>query len=207
MSGVYVGVIGSAGRGADAKAMTSEIFGLMCQEAKRIIAEDWKHINEQKSCDGLPEAHLRLTLVSGGSAWSDHVAVHLYLYDPLFAKAKLLLYLPCKFVNDAFVDEQAWHTNAKTLNSLHNEFSTKLGRSSLADLKSAKEKGAQFDTSGRGFLARNLLLGKKATHLIAFSFANGAEPTDGGTAHTWKHATTPTSNRRHVPIKSLNNKK
>lgn len=194
-----VGVIGSAGRGADAKLMSGALFNRMCEEASKVILGNWKLTNEGADSNGEG-----LTLVSGGSAWCDHIAVHLFLHDPRFSKAKLLLFLPCRFVGATFVDEQSWHTNAKTLNQLHANFSKTVGYSSLGELKAAKEKGATFDSSGRGFFARNLLLGKKATHLIAFSFSdNELSPSDGGTAHTWKNAVAPSTNRRHIPIKSL----
>jgi hypothetical protein len=50
-----------------AAAKMTALFGLMCESALKAIAADWKLAPET------------VRLVSGGSAWADHVAVRLYL--------------------------------------------------------------------------------------------------------------------------------
>jgi hypothetical protein len=191
---VPVAVIGTAGRDSGAgshKQLDAVAFRKMCDAAVRVMVEEWKlDVN-------------KVTLVSGGSAWSDHVAVDLFLNNPLFTHSKLVLYLPCKFINGHFADEQAWHTCGKTLNQLHKQFSDKLGRSTLGDLELAVKRGATLDSTGRGFFARNLKVGKVAHYMIAFSAASGNQPSDGGTVHTWRNATTPPTNRKHISLSSI----
>lgn len=190
---IRVAVIGTAGRdsgAANSKQLDATVFQKMCAVTTQIMVEDWKLDLTQ------------VTLVSGGSAWSDHVAVQLFLHNPLFASSKLLLFLPCKFIDGKFVDEQAWHHCGKTLNELHAQFSAKLGHSTLQDIELAVKRGATLDSSGRGFFARNLKVGR-SDYMIALSAATGDRPSDGGTAHTWRNATTVSANRKHVSLSKL----
>src|SRR6185437_11854761 len=76
-----VAIIGSAGRGNDSAKMNKPLFEAMCQEARRVISEDWK----------LRPDHDRL--VSGGAAWSDHVAIQI-AKGGVFGD--IALHLPCK---------------------------------------------------------------------------------------------------------------
>lgn len=55
---VTVGIIGSAGRKADAKKMTQQIFNKMLAKAKELITQNFKL--------DLSQVHL----VSGGAAWA-----------------------------------------------------------------------------------------------------------------------------------------
>lgn len=191
---VRVAIIGTAGRESGAgssKQLDANVFRKMCEAAMRVMVDEWK-LDLSK-----------VTLVSGGSAWSDHVAVELFLHDTRCSSSKLALYLPCKFVDGQFKDEQSWHRCGKTLNQLHTHFSTKLGRSSLNDITLAAKRGATLDSSGRGFFGRNLKVGQVANYMIAFSAATGSQPSDGGTAHTWANASTPHTNRKHISLTSL----
>src|SRR5687767_5866354 len=81
---VRVAIVGSAGRNEDASKMSQERFQTMCSKADNIITEDWKMERSQ------------VILVSGGSAFADHVAVRLWLEKPS-AYAGLELHLPCEF--------------------------------------------------------------------------------------------------------------
>jgi hypothetical protein len=186
-----VAIIGTAGRGADADSLLSrETFERMARRASEIILNEWKFDTSA------------LTLVSGGSAWCDHVAVDLFLNDAKFQHSKLLLYLPCKF-SKKFIDEKSWHGCGSVLNELHQNFSAKLGRSSLADIQLASQKaGATIDATSCGFFARNIRVGR-VDRMIAFSAGAGNRPTDGGTAHTWKNSSTPQAYKRHISLQSL----
>ena len=66
-----VAIVGAAGRGADAQRLTAAHFSAMVTVARCIIRQVW----------GLspPQVHL----VSGGSSWTDHVAVALYVQSIL----------------------------------------------------------------------------------------------------------------------------
>jgi hypothetical protein len=188
----WVAVIGTAGQRGDATRLSREVFDKMCARAAAIVLDEWK----------LPPANL--TLVSGGSAWSDHVAVHLFLRDNRFSSCRLHLFLPCRFQNGKFADEKSWHHCGDVLNDLHRSFSDKAGLNSLSDLQQcAAHRSATLDCTSRGFFARNIRVARKATRLIAFSTQSGPRPIDGGTAHTWKHATAPAHLRRHISTQAL----
>ena len=60
-----VGIIGSAGRRADAKKMTKEIYHAMVDKAEEIITQHFKL--------DLKKVHL----VSGGAAWAGKFGVQL----------------------------------------------------------------------------------------------------------------------------------
>lgn len=148
-------------------------------------------------------------LVSGGAAWSDHIAVSLFLRgDPTFY-AQLTLHLPCKLVQDsssssfAFSDTKVndWRVNpGATANSYHRKFSSVIRRDSLAELHDAESKGALFLVHN-GFHARNAEVAK-STYVIAFSWAEGDAPDDGGTKQTWEKATA-ARKKIHVPLSTL----
>lgn len=128
-----------------------------------------------------------ITLVSGGAAWIDHLAVALYL-NQTNVKLGLILNLPCNwdFNKHQFVDNgnNNWHLNpGKTSNYYHQQFSQKLGCNTLMQLEEAI-KTANVKVYN-GFHARNNEIAN-ATVLIAFTWAEGEEPKNGGTAHTWR---------------------
>src|SRR5437762_12801680 len=105
---VRVAIIGSAGRNGDDKWMSPEAWKHMLQETRRQIEQVWKLDPKQ------------VGLVSGGSAFSDHVAVHFYVH-PTNATAyrHLHLYLPCGF-DHVF---NSSHMCGQRLNQLHKQFS------------------------------------------------------------------------------------
>ncbi|HLX54502.1 MAG TPA: hypothetical protein VKR58_11200, partial [Aquella sp.] len=86
---VRIAIIGTAGRkipdDISPKVLTKELFFRMVISADYLI----------KSLYTLREVEL----VSGGSAWSDHIAVFLYLY---FDYPKLTIYTPSEFTVDGF---------------------------------------------------------------------------------------------------------
>lgn len=63
----HVAIIGSSGRGVDVEGMDDALLMAMRDEAFRVITEVW--------C----LSPRNVVLVSGGSSWSDFVAVRLYL--------------------------------------------------------------------------------------------------------------------------------
>ena len=62
---ITVSIIGTAGRSLKYK-LTKELFFKMCHSAFNIITDEFK-LNPNNVC-----------LVSGGAAWSDHIAIKLY---------------------------------------------------------------------------------------------------------------------------------
>jgi len=186
---VRVAIIGTAGRGEDVKRMLDKsMYNRMVQKCAQIILDEWK----------LDPSNL--TFVSGGSAWSDHCAVDLFLYDERFKASQLILYLPCQFKIDKFQDEKSWHTCGQTLNALHATFSTAIKRSTLDDIGQIEKRGGVLDCKNRGFFARNVKVGQVSDYMIALSSSKGVSPNDGGTAHTWKNSKTVNTQRKHVSL-------
>lgn len=183
---VFVGIIGSAGRKQkDRQCLTKLAYKRMCTEAERIITDefklDWSHV----------------TLVSGGAAWSDHVAVTLF---EKHKTCKLQLFFPCEFKNNVFVSNS-------TANQYHAQFSRVMDMNSRLQLTTAMGKqGCEVDMTSQGFLDRNTRIAKKSQFMIAFT-RNGAEPNDGGTGNTWSKCTMDITQRRVVSISGLARKR
>src|SRR5579883_288211 len=116
-----VSIIGTAGRSH--KDPTSAMYGKMIASA----------INYLRTIPG------NIILVSGGAAWSDHVAVHLYLQRQQYSLpiVELRLYLPCAFdlTTKRYVDTVAsdWRVNPGIIsNTYHQQFSHAINTDSMA---------------------------------------------------------------------------
>ncbi len=173
-------VIGTAGRGSDADRMSLQLYDAMY--ARTVAAmRDW---------------NVR-ALVSGGAAWADHLAVRAFLEGEADT---LRLFLPARFEGGRFAGPPA--DAARTANHYHSEFSRRIGVETLGQILEEGRKGAVV-SSHAGFKTRNLEVAAAATHVLAFTFGAGREPSpvcpddeafgsafeaglkDGGTAHTW----------------------
>jgi len=141
-----ISIIGSAGRGSDAKLVSATRFAAMvdaADEAVRNAKYDWGSIE----------------LCSGGASFSDHVAVALFLRHP---EAKLRLFLPCAWVSEppSYLDTGSadWRVNpGRMSNGYHRLFSAKLGVNSLAQIEQVRGMvGCVIDTSSTGFHSRKL---------------------------------------------------
>lgn len=144
-------------------------------------------------------------LVSGGAAWSDHVAVVLYLEG---RAQDLTLFVPAPFVGLGlgFRDTGNWDWRSnpgKTSNYYHKSFSKTTNRDSFRELESARLRGANFDSSRSGFHQRNTEIARNSDVMIAFSWSDSEQPEDGGTADTWSKFRG--EKRRHVPLFTLAN--
>ncbi len=208
-----VSIIGTAGRNEDGPKMSADVFCRMCETARRVITVDWK----------LPPNAVRL--VSGGSAWADHVAIRLYL-DSVFNHcidekaappfAGLTVYLPCALDRSNPKSPRAvdtgstdWQTNpGRVLNQLHAAFATKLGStaSPYADMIAAEAMGAALVSSAKGFHNRNSLVAR-SDFVLAFTWGTSPDyPKDGGTLDTWQKAKKVKRTRglmRHIPLHTL----
>lgn len=192
MAHAHVAIIGTAGRDR-AERLTPALFAGMTRAAAGIIKDTF----------GLDPA--ATTLISGGAAWADHVAVALYLEGGV---AGLTLYTPCAFQDgsNGYADTGVidWRANpGGTANYYHRRFSKCLGRNTLGELGAARERGATFDASHPGFHARNSEVARVATHMIALTWAEGATPADGGTLDTWKKCPLPADKKVHVSLGGL----
>lgn len=177
-----VSIIGTAGRGDYGKMMTSALYTKMIEKSKAIL-DEWK-IGQ-------------ISLVSGGAAWSDHVAVQLFLEG--YVK-KLTLHLPCEFKDGKYFETwDNWQNPGKSANTYHTRFSDKLKRNTLEEIQKAIDLGATVVVH-KGFYARNSKVAL-SSYLIAFSWSEGNTPTDGGTLDTWNKSKS--KNKRHVSLQSL----
>lgn len=174
-----LGIIGTAGRKDDKEKLSCQIYELMCDAAQAVIkSRNYTH------------------LVSGGAAWSDHVAVSMVLRDVVPAD-HLTLHLPAAFINNRFDDRSQ---DGRTANFYHLSFLQKSGIDGLAEIAEAVRRGAILTVNPKGFLARNIEVANDSDGLLAFTFGNGppwkikvyedvsaraAGLKDGGTAHTF----------------------
>ncbi|AYV85759.1 MAG: hypothetical protein Satyrvirus37_4 [Satyrvirus sp.] len=164
-----LGIIGISGRTEnDINRLSPEHMVLMANKIGSYIK------------DVIKTSPKNIILVSGGSAWADHVAVQLFLTKKF---ANLELYLPTTFD----VDKKKFITTSsegRTLNFLHNQCYKKIEIDVLDELAKAIKRGAQVCIYD-GFLSRNTMIAKNVDYLVAFTFENDC-PKSGGTYDTWK---------------------
>jgi hypothetical protein len=168
-------IIGTAGRGNDGFKLSKSHFDLMYNISNELIS-DFKSNNLNVD-----------TLVSGGAAYADHVAVKLYLNNII---PNLILHLPCNFDLNEIIYKNAYYSkglkNTATIeniiNGYHRAFSRKVGFNSLLDIKLAIEKGAKTSISN-SFKARNIKVAS-ADMVLAMTFGQNEYVKPGGTSHT-----------------------
>lgn len=180
-TGRTVAIIGTAGRDKD-KPMTAQLWECMVDNARRQVRP-----ND--------------TLVSGGAAWADHLAVRLFLDG---AVSGLVLHLPAPLGSDGFAGPQR-DSAGSAANYYHSLFQKATGVDGLAEIRLAIEKGAKVthQPAGPGYGAmftRNALVAKAADIVIAYTFGEGDTPADGGTKNTWDQVK---GERIHVPLLRL----
>ena len=168
-----IAVVGTSGnkKNENNNLLSKAIFDSMVNETKQLISNYCR----DKS---------KITLISGGSAWADHIAVILFLNGEC---GNLKLHFPCEWNNNEFSDAKVvnWIYNpGGTLNYYHNNFSNIMGYNTLTDISNALNKGAIY-TISKGFHARNSLIAE-SDYLIAFTWSKTSQPDDGGTMDTWK---------------------
>lgn len=165
---IRLAVIGTSGKvPQDAQRLDIKHMIWMADMVKTYITEVLKMDNSN------------VILVSGGSAWSDHVAVRLFLEGGF---GGLELYLPARFnvKNKKYINS----FYGRTLNQLHAKCQEKTGMDVFTDLARVNSKKDVRITLGTSFTARNTLIARNCDHMIAFTFREG-DPTRGGTANTW----------------------
>jgi hypothetical protein len=158
-----LGVIGTAGRNDDLKKLDSDTWKFMKSSVAKLV--------ETTGCD---------ILVSGGAAWSDHLAVDLYLKNS--AHLGVNLHLPCTFSEGQF---DPTHPCGKVLNRHHKNFSEKLGVDTLLQIGEAISLGSNVTVSD-SFMDRNTKIAKDSDVLLAFTYGNGKDLKKGGTHDTFE---------------------
>lgn len=140
-------------------------------------------------------------LVSGGAAWADHLAVHLFLDGHV---GGLELFLPAPMVDGEF-DPSIPESAASAANYYHGKFKAATGVDGLAEISVAIDMGAtvSFEPAAPGYramFARNAKVARRSTGAIAYTFGEGDEPADGGTQDTWNQIKGP---KTHVALGAL----
>jgi hypothetical protein len=154
-------IVGTAGRGSDASRLTLPVWNDM----KRTV---YRFVKERGYTD----------VISGGSAYSDHLAVGLFNAGIV---TSLILALPCEF--DWHASQFIGNREGRRLNDLHRWFGEVIGKSPLEEIKTALYRGAEVIVDN-GFHARNSIVANRADAVIAFTFGHGPVLDDGGTADT-----------------------
>lgn len=184
-----LGIIGTAGRGDDAALLNFSLYDRMYQLVERAVSD-------MLVLDG---DMMPFTLISGGAAWSDHLAVLFFLLNrERYPNMALRLELPAKFDTKRreFVSEGG--RSASTANLYHRKMSSVLwGREndngSLDDIAAivllSKEPDSLItvtttpDTYGFGsFFKRNAEVARLSTCLMAFTSGgpNGTTAPESG---------------------------
>lgn len=191
-----ISIIGTAGRQGAERHLNKTVFSKMVAAAERIITEDWKLDPSQ------------VELVSGGAAWSDHVAVRLWspgLLLPSGASPRLTLHLPARWDHRAMRFDNSTEAG-RTSNHHHRLFSRALGEEdvSLKELGGAIALGATVVDSYAGFLERNNAVAR-SDRMIAFGIEAGEPPKRSGTGYTWSRcrAGKGSEGRKYVRIGDL----
>jgi hypothetical protein len=196
---VTLGVIGTAGR---KERMTKEHFVFMVERTKKAIAA----IKQATGAEAV-------RLVSGGAAWSDHVAVSLFMAGEVDA---ISLHLGAQLEGNAFTVKQA-NDAGDVMNKYHRQFSLAMtdgqdANWSLEDIQGLsyiyhqdpRDERIQFTFQNgeiKGLFDRNTLIAKDSDFLIAFTF--GEKGPIGGTKDTYdKYLAMGKKNARHVSLNS-----
>lgn len=177
-----VSIIGTAGR-SSTEPLSLDLYLKAVEHVRQLVVQ-W---TDPKTT----------TLVSGGAAWMDHIAVGLYQQG--FAPG-LELHFPAPW-RPGELQFDPTHFSGKTANYYHRRFSARLGAdpaASLRGLQEALNRGAQHSVHV-GFKARNVPV-SQADLLIALTWGTTA-PSSTGTLHTWNLAQK--STRIHVCLSSF----
>lgn len=163
--GKTIAIIGTAGR---SQVPTLEEWNNMIRDAKsRVNPND--------------------TLISGGAAFADHVAVKLFLEGKVKG---LKLRLPAKIENNRFIGK--YGTAGGTANYYHDKFSKIIGTNTIAEIQQAIDKGAEVtyetELSNKAMFIRNEKVANESDSMIAYTYGGDSEPADGGTKDTWNKA-------------------
>ncbi len=192
-----VSIVGSAGRGADAKKMNPALWDRMVENALSQIYIGWQLGPGVE----LLKRHEDIVIVSGGAAFADHVAISVHLQEP---DTELRLWIPCEWDTEGacFADDgtRNWRKNpGGTANYYHRQFAKAMGLERNHTLKTL-DKLRDCMSVKHGFKPRNTEVAK-SDYLIAFTWGESDVPKDGGTKDTWDKATDAT--KIHFPLGAL----
>ena len=177
---VKIAVIGTAGR--QGVKLTLDDYNKMYERLKEYLLQFNKN---------------EIELISGGAAWSDHLAVRAYLDRKV---TKLTLYLPCEWD----CEKNRYYeviNDGKMSNIYHENFRKETGIDAPDQITQAILSGATIDESSMGCLNRNNKVANDCDKMIAFTMSDTNTPPKGGTQYTWNRAKT--TDKLHISIGSL----
>jgi hypothetical protein len=177
------------------KINANELYDLACKKVSECISY-LGHSVDKTATFGSENADQNIELVSGGSAWADHIAVTLFRKNR-HAGMKLKLFLPCRINENGFYGNMC----AKTLNERHKKFSKEVFGAqqinfSLNELYELVAHARLWSTPSKlvtepqlscvidmnGFKSRNSKIAEHCDYLIAVIASDDFSP---GTRDTW----------------------
>lgn len=162
-------IIGTAGRGDDGVKLSSDpSYWRTMKAVGQIVTSTLK-------------PHGLTGLVSGGAAYADHVAIALFLDGWV---DHLTLHFPTAWKDKRYQSTFLANDPGNVANHYHQLFSRANALDSLGEIDRVIALGATVHVNAGGFKARNSDVANEADALLAFTFGNGAEVKDGGTADT-----------------------
>jgi len=197
-----IAIIGTAGRGESINFLNKEKYLSLLKTLDECITYEMEtRINEDS-----------FTLVSGGAAWMDHLAIDLFMmYNDIYSyfpnkihninkPVKLILHLPEKFNFDTCIFEET--KTGKIANYYHYIFSKIMGNSSFHDLSHVlTEDNCTYTTSNNFFVRNKLIANELEKDDMVFALTIGKnEPIDGGTKHTWDLISDEIIDKVHISI-------
>ena len=166
--GLALAIIGTAGRDKT-KPFTRRLWEAMCEDARDRV-----------------RTHGFQTVVSGGAAWADHLATHLFLTGLV---ARMTLHLPAPLQSGHFAGP--FRSSGSAATYYHHRFSEVIGTRSIEELeRCVARRECQLTQQPvavgyRGMFERNKLVARDAGAILAYTWGDGDVPADGGTRHTW----------------------
>jgi hypothetical protein len=177
-----IAIIGTSGRDHDIPKLSNHSFLDMCTKTEALL-ESMFNISETMGQS--------ICFVSGGAAWADHVAIHMYKKYP---NSQLRLHLPASFDTSRKEYINIKGTCGPLSNFLHNRFSEISQLHSLVELADAILDTDRVKTKyyADGFYARNVAIATSCNTLIAITLSKSKDepPPTGGTRMTWNRAKT-----------------
>ena len=161
-------IIGTAFRHNDYDKLSLNLYNEMYRVSDKLI----DYINSK-------ETSPLTTIISGGAAGADSIAVKLYLNNRI---PNLKLYLPCDYENGEFSDDDVFGRIADTITHYHNQFEKETGQNSLKEIQLAIDKGAEI-TVINGFKNRNTYV-SMSHYILAMTFGETNKVKRGGTFDT-----------------------
>lgn len=184
----YIGIIGTAGRGAEYKLFTKENYSLLVNS----FHECFKSLANTKE----------VRLFSGGAAFIDHIAVKLFLTGEYEG---LELFLPSEFDRENNKYKGFIQSGARS-NELHYLMELQTKNASLKQIGDAINKGAivhQYDDFFKRNNALALYANRNNATVYASTFGTENIPKDGGTKYTWNRLT---CTKFHISLNHFLNK-